>query len=100
MTARLGLFQSTSSEEDVVSTVYSGQGMDDQNVSIHVLRRGRCVETAKLQSFIDMLFQSTSSEEDVVSSVRLVIYHAYVMFQSTSSEEDVVSTRKQGHTNR
>ena len=59
-------FQSTSSEEDVVSpgiTLYRIIGL----VSIHVLRRGRCVLLPNNACAYDVMFQSTSSEEDVVS---------------------------------
>ena len=38
-----------------------------QLVSIHVLRRGRCVRSARINPVPDLMFQSTSSEEDVVS---------------------------------
>ncbi len=83
-------------------------------VSIHVLRRGRCVVAQNIPGLIIAKFQSTSSEEDVVSNYgtvnvlrdvvsihvlrrgRCVLQHGHVvclprMFQSTSSEEDVVS---------
>ena len=84
-------FQSTSSEEDVVSrqtrasnwalrcfnprppkrTLCLEKGLAKyrgNSVSIHVLRRGRCVQLTTGIHGNDMLFQSTSSEEDVVSS--------------------------------
>ena len=38
-------------------------------VSIHVLRRGRCVITETMNPPNKIEFQSTSSEEDVVSSL-------------------------------
>ena len=86
-------------------------------VSIHVLRRGRCVLVVILAPSANSRFQSTSSEEDVVSSFspaddllddvsihvlrrgRCVTYSSGrtavpIMFQSTSSEEDVVSVRR------
>ena len=63
------------------------------SVSIHVLRRGRCVQS--MSDFILSLieFQSTSSEEDVVSSNLSPTRRLGCTFQSTSSEEDVVSTQ-------
>ena len=85
------------------------------NVSIHVLRRGRCVcvgglihgsslgfnprppkrtlcpESSETLYLEVKMFQSTSSEEDVVSHLPVCQPHNYHMFQSTSSEEDVVS---------
>ena len=61
------LFQSTSSEEDVVSALVCKIAFV-VSVSIHVLRRGRCVETAIAYREAMRMFQSTSSEEDVVSS--------------------------------
>ena len=60
-------------------------------VSIHVLRRGRCVQALKYQTQESRLFQSTSSEEDVVSDIRSLGKLCAHAFQSTSSEEDVVS---------
>ena len=60
-------FQSTSSEEDVVS-----------------------VDKSVFDPFISM-FQSTSSEEDVVSTPSVISLVIRGAFQSTSSEEDVVS---------
>ena len=59
-------FQSTSSEEDVVSTK-PGVTSCNEAVSIHVLRRGRCVCREVFGRRVPSLFQSTSSEEDVVS---------------------------------
>ena len=83
-------FQSTSSEEDVVSMGVNIPYFID-GVSIHVLRRGRCV-TYFLSRWITLaLFQSTSSEEDVVSPLLQIGYKVHIWFQSTSSEEDVVS---------
>ena len=64
--ASLVMFQSTSSEEDVVS-IRMPQEDRALYVSIHVLRRGRCVRMERLSIEMDMMFQSTSSEEDVVS---------------------------------
>ena len=61
------MFQSTSSEEDVVSAFLLPV----------------CLTTRS--------FQSTSSEEDVVSPFAETIRHWLATFQSTSSEEDVVS---------
>ena len=83
-------------------------------VSIHVLRRGRCVMQYRFTRAAIRVFQSTSSEEDVVSVVRTcevdvplgfnprppkrtlclsapLICTITNWFQSTSSEEDVVS---------
>ena len=85
-------------------------------VSIHVLRRGRCVLDDLKLDVTNSMFQSTSSEEDVVSvfpSACIVIWKGFNPrppkrtlchlasrttatgngFQSTSSEEDVVSHR-------
>ena len=59
-------------------------------VSIHVLRRGRCVSLIVDGSVGCPSFQSTSSEEDVVSQ-HFPQYLYELLFQSTSSEEDVVS---------
>ena len=42
------------------------------SVSIHVLRRGRCVTIRSLREMGYSKFQSTSSEEDVVSSSKTV----------------------------
>ena len=66
-------FQSTSSEEDVVST-HRGSHFRCNRVSIHVLRRGRCVTRTTLLSNLQPLFQSTSSEEDVVSTQKFWRY--------------------------
>ena len=60
------MFQSTSSEEDVVSPYGVVMGVR-LSVSIHVLRRGRCVQTHPTYEVGTRVFQSTSSEEDVVS---------------------------------
>ena len=60
-------FQSTSSEEDVVSTGIVDRTFNAINVSIHVLRRGRCVINTCSPDARRIKFQSTSSEEDVVS---------------------------------
>ena len=60
-------------------------------VSIHVLRRGRCVSCCTLALTIGRVFQSTSSEEDVVSRSHADHARYDKQFQSTSSEEDVVS---------
>ena len=60
-------------------------------VSIHVLRRGRCVGILYDLRTLPSSFQSTSSEEDVVSASVFGIFIIRRMFQSTSSEEDVVS---------
>ncbi len=59
-------FQSTSSEEDVVSYCHACRS-GYHSVSIHVLRRGRCVGGSCNHLGSLVLFQSTSSEEDVVS---------------------------------
>ena len=61
-------FQSTSSEEDVVSFIGFCHFVM-LSVSIHVLRRGRCVAIAAPFVLPQIAFQSTSSEEDVVSIV-------------------------------
>ena len=62
------VFQSTSSEEDVVSVGIATHKTATQGVSIHVLRRGRCVSEYGSFPIPNILaFQSTSSEEDVVS---------------------------------
>ena len=66
--ASLAWFQSTSSEEDVVSNDRNKHGLAPY-VSIHVLRRGRCVFGGIIQVQTLQTFQSTSSEEDVVSEV-------------------------------
>ena len=70
-------FQSTSSEEDVVSPPLKFKPRLEF-VSIHVLRRGRCVSLKTDNQNTLSLFQSTSSEEDVVSviscSSQCVIY--------------------------
>ena len=108
-------FQSTSSEEDVVSNFPRAAARrnylcfnprppkrtlcrrdlllrwEDLLVSIHVLRRGRCVAEFAAEMTPAQLFQSTSSEEDVVSCNALPTRHGLAWFQSTSSEEDVVS---------
>ena len=60
-------FQSTSSEEDVVSSEFDGAFVFSSVVSIHVLRRGRCVAIVLNARSGLVMFQSTSSEEDVVS---------------------------------
>ena len=60
-------------------------------VSIHVLRRGRCVLGILFQTSAHIVFQSTSSEEDVVSVCQCRPSQV-LLFQSTSSEEYVVST--------
>ena len=61
-------------------------------VSIHVLRRGRCVRAKWRYIVIRLIqFQSTSSEEDVVSTTTPLYCIFLYTFQSTSSEEDVVS---------
>ena len=65
-------FQSTSSEEDVVSLAGEG-GVYSNKVSIHVLRRGRCVPVITLPTALMVKFQSTSSEEDVVSLITLAL---------------------------
>ena len=116
MKATLGskVFQSTSSEEDVVScelvppdlrckcfnprppkrtlclnpVLYA---VPTRLVSIHVLRRGRCVLDRYKRIDYNGAFQSTSSEEDVVSGYAWVYDTHKCVFQSTSSEEDVVS---------
>ena len=61
------------------------------SVSIHVLRRGRCVLPHFGHFLEPLLFQSTSSEEDVVSYTEKTARSHIITFQSTSSEEDVVS---------
>ena len=61
-------FQSTSSEEDVVSSDIKLKLHRRFNVSIHVLRRGRCVSIDSGSRASRVMFQSTSSEEDVVSA--------------------------------
>ena len=61
-----GVFQSTSSEEDVVSTM-GYESLRFLRVSIHVLRRGRYVRLRRYPGNQRSRFQSTSSEEDVVS---------------------------------
>ena len=92
-------FQSTSSEEDVVSFyhrhvyifrlcfnprppkrtlclwLHGDVDIENVKVSIHVLRRGRCVLFTGLPFMSLTMFQSTSSEEDVVSQTRLLFYH-------------------------
>ena len=71
--------------------------LDRLLVSIHVLRRGRCVRVFKNLLSTRKGFQSTSSEEDVVSIFHaLYSVHIY-LFQSTSSEEDVVSATVHRH---
>ena len=112
-------FQSTSSEEDVVSPNEKQGGFDmigfnprppkrtlcpqrvsptpaQVNVSIHVLRRGRCVwfnlDQARLSWLVSI---------HVLRRGRCVIFDQYFatqgkLFQSTSSEEDVVSTNPPG----
>ena len=96
-------FQSTSSEEDVVSIpafvsschcsvsihvlrrgrcVFSAlvDCLTQYQVSIHVLRRGRCVSTCGVSCLISTVFQSTSSEEDVVSLPRVYCIRLYTCF--------------------
>ena len=65
--------------------------MRQELVSIHVLRRGRCVLNSKGLLMRSCVFQSTSSEEDVVSPLLTLDTITELVFQSTSSEEDVVS---------
>ena len=86
-------FQSTSSEEDVVSRTTDRESISI-DVSIHVLRRGRCVTYSSGRTAVPMMFQSTSSEEDVVSLFSGFVKDFHRLFQSTSSEEDVVSLRQ------
>ena len=65
------------------------------HVSIHVLRRGRCVDCTIYCQSTSHMFQSTSSEEDVVSGSGSLLLLLSLLFQSTSSEEDVVSALDQ-----
>ena len=83
-------FQSTSSEEDVVSVYVWYKGL-----KVKVFQSTSSEEDVVSDAIVDSTlspneFQSTSSEEDVVS--QLLMHHlAIMLFQSTSSEEDVVS---------
>ena len=97
-----------------MSTIFTYRHVNGINVSIHVLRRGRCVVKSGSVGSLISGFQSTSSEEDVVSDMiipRAIKLSGFnprppkrtlclggaltgagdYMFQSTSSEEDVVS---------
>ena len=107
------LFQSTSSEEDVVSSMqhpyhcprtsfnprppkrtlcpfYCMWEQAPYRVSIHVLRRGRCVFIRCLDSLHPLRFNPRPPKRTLCPSWSPTRY-ASVMFQSTSSEEDVVS---------
>ena len=109
------MFQSTSSEEDVVSVCASCIA-NPELVSIHVLRRGRCVGNLSWSIYSCRCFNprppkrtlcrkyKTSNTYIIRVSIhvlrrgRCVLRHLksyipLVRFQSTSSEEDVVSRK-------
>ena len=85
------MFQSTSSEEDVVSVAKVGVSHALRGFNPRPPKRTLCHSTKSFKAFHTSLFQSTSSEEDVVSANFTIPIGSRQSFQSTSSEEDVVS---------
>ena len=86
------LFQSTSSEEDVVSGAATAHyDVMPLDVSIHVLRRGRCVTLAIRQVAEYYSFNPRPPKRTLCPNFSLSIFSHLIRFQSTSSEEDVVS---------
>ena len=84
------MFQSTSSEEDVVSRV-NGIMASIEIVSIHVLRRGRCVCFAHAQNWFKLLCFNPRPPKRTLCRILPYLIKRLSKFQSTSSEEDVVS---------
>ena len=83
-------FQSTSSEEDVVSKPVLRLLPHQEGFNPRPPKRTLC-QAPWIATCGFAKFQSTSSEEDVVSVDKSVFDPFISMFQSTSSEEDVVS---------